>query len=87
MGTWGAQRRGLPHCDARQAIQLSLMGWALSRKEEKLLLMVLGVAGQRDEGWKADVGRDVKFRQELDGEGEEMTVRKPLRELENGRLI
>lgn len=24
---------------------------------------MLGVAGQRDEGWKADVGGDVKFRQ------------------------
>lgn len=49
--------------------------------------MVLGVAGQRDEGWKADVGGDVNSGKELVGEGEEMTVRKTLRELENRRLL
>lgn len=37
--------------------------WGLSRKEETLLVKVLRVARHRDEGWKADVGGDVEFRQ------------------------
>lgn len=88
VGTQEEQRRGLPSLWCRMSqIHSSLMRWALSRKEGTLLWMVLGVAGQRDEGWKADVGGDVNSGKELDGEGKEMTVRKTLRELENRRLL